>query len=148
MEQRRAEKQIWHEELMLFLYIHIVKVFKNGPSKICERQPLKNWKWYGRTKGGSMSTVMDRLEFQYFLCIINFLPFLSFRYGKYVMIGLEALTTCFVQTYITHRQEKICKWKRVKHCNAMLVCTSSCWNTSTQSTYIVNFLASGSQCFE
>ena len=22
------------------------KVFKNGPSKICERQPLKNLKWY------------------------------------------------------------------------------------------------------
>ena len=74
-----------------------------------------------------MLTVMDRLEFQYFLCIINFLPFLSFRYGKYnVMIGLEALTTCFVQTCITHRQEKICKQKRFKQCNAMLVCTSSC----------------------
>ena len=24
-----------------------VKVFKNGPSKICRRQPLKNLKWYG-----------------------------------------------------------------------------------------------------
>ena len=24
-----------------------VKVFKNGPSKICGRQPLKNLKWYG-----------------------------------------------------------------------------------------------------
>ena len=23
------------------------KVFKNGPSKICERQPLKNMMWYG-----------------------------------------------------------------------------------------------------
>ena len=23
------------------------KVFKNGPSKICGRQPLKNLKWYG-----------------------------------------------------------------------------------------------------
>ena len=30
----------------------------------------------------------------------------------------------------------------------MLICTSSCWNTSTRSTYIVNFLASGPQCFE
>ena len=37
----------------------MVKVFKNGPSKICERQTF-----IGRTKGGSMLTVMDRLEFQ------------------------------------------------------------------------------------
>ena len=26
------------------------KVFKNGPSKICERQPLKNLKGYGLLK--------------------------------------------------------------------------------------------------
>ena len=25
----------------------LVKLFKNGPSKICGRQPLKNLKWYG-----------------------------------------------------------------------------------------------------
>ena len=24
------------------------KVFKSGPSKVCGRQPLKNFKWYGR----------------------------------------------------------------------------------------------------
>ena len=27
------------------------KVFKNGLSKICRRQPLKNLKWYGLLKG-------------------------------------------------------------------------------------------------
>ena len=27
-----------------------VKVFKNRPSKICGRQPLKNLKWYGLPK--------------------------------------------------------------------------------------------------
>ena len=26
------------------------KVFKNGPSEICGRQPLKNLKWYGLLK--------------------------------------------------------------------------------------------------
>ena len=26
---------------------HWDKVFKNGPSKICARQPLKNVKWFG-----------------------------------------------------------------------------------------------------
>ena len=26
------------------------KVFKNGPSEICARQPLKNLKWYGLLK--------------------------------------------------------------------------------------------------
>ena len=26
------------------------QVFKNGPSKICGRQPLKNLKWYGLPK--------------------------------------------------------------------------------------------------
>ena len=30
--------------------IKCVKVFKNGPSKICGRQPLKNLKWYGVPK--------------------------------------------------------------------------------------------------
>ena len=28
------------------------KVFKNGPSEICGRQPLKNLKWYGLLKHG------------------------------------------------------------------------------------------------
>ena len=26
------------------------KAFKNGPNKICGRQPLKNLKWYGQAK--------------------------------------------------------------------------------------------------
>ena len=29
------------------VYFVWVKVFKNEPSKICGRQPLKNLKWYG-----------------------------------------------------------------------------------------------------
>ena len=31
-------------------WVKRVKVFKNGPSKICERQPLKNLKWYGHSR--------------------------------------------------------------------------------------------------
>ena len=31
------------------------KVFKNGPSKICERQPLKNLKGYGLLPANSLS---------------------------------------------------------------------------------------------
>ena len=27
-----------------------IKIFKNGPSKICGRQPFKNSKWYGLPK--------------------------------------------------------------------------------------------------
>ena len=27
--------------------LNMDKIFKNGPSKICGRQPLKNFKWYG-----------------------------------------------------------------------------------------------------
>ena len=33
-----------------FCQITWVKVFKNGPSRICGRQPLKNLKWYGPRK--------------------------------------------------------------------------------------------------
>ena len=32
------------------MYYHIVSVFKNGPSKFCGRQSLKNSKWYDRPK--------------------------------------------------------------------------------------------------
>ena len=32
----------------LLLIIKCNSVFKNGPSKICGRQPLKNFKWYSR----------------------------------------------------------------------------------------------------
>ena len=35
---------------MFFLKFKWEKVFKNGPSKICERQPLKNLKGYGLLK--------------------------------------------------------------------------------------------------
>ena len=34
----------------LFSSFSVVKVFKNGPSKICGKQPLKNLKWYGQPK--------------------------------------------------------------------------------------------------
>ena len=45
-------------------------------------------------------------EFLIFL-LINLLLFLSARYGKYgVMIGLEVLTTGFVQPRIARRQAK------------------------------------------
>ena len=32
-----------------------VKIFKNGPSKICGRQPLKNLKWYGLPKQNTLT---------------------------------------------------------------------------------------------
>ena len=32
-----------------------VKVFKNGPSEICGRQPLKNFKWYGLLRLSSIN---------------------------------------------------------------------------------------------
>ena len=34
-----------------------VKVFKNGPSKICGRQPLKNLKWHGLLRQISLQIV-------------------------------------------------------------------------------------------
>ena len=44
----------------------LVKVFKNGPSKICGRQPLKNLKRYGLLKGAVMqiekTQINDRLR--------------------------------------------------------------------------------------
>ena len=35
------------------------KVFKNGPSKICGRQPLRNLKWYGLLKGCLLQIILD-----------------------------------------------------------------------------------------
>ena len=40
----------WAASSLLKLIIW-VKVFKNGPSKICGREPLKNFQWYGLFKG-------------------------------------------------------------------------------------------------
>ena len=44
----------------------LVKVFKNGPSKICGRQPLKKLKRYGLLKGTVMqiekTQINDRLR--------------------------------------------------------------------------------------
>ena len=42
--------KFWHESAIYKLKgngISMVKTFKNGPSKVCQRQPLKNLKWYG-----------------------------------------------------------------------------------------------------
>ena len=36
------------------------KVFKNGPSKICGRQPLKNLKGYGLPKQTILKTVIHK----------------------------------------------------------------------------------------
>ena len=36
------------------------KVFKNGPSKICGKQPLKNLKGYGLPKGCLSQILLDQ----------------------------------------------------------------------------------------
>ena len=38
------ENRIWYSETLTFIWD---KLFKNSPCKICERQSLKNLKWYG-----------------------------------------------------------------------------------------------------
>ena len=45
-----------------------IKVFKNGPSKICRRQPLKNLKWYFKLFKGclpqiSLGTLLNTLSY-------------------------------------------------------------------------------------
>ena len=46
MSMSSNNRVIKHSYTKLVLVISIwVKVFKNGPSKICGRQPLKNLKW-------------------------------------------------------------------------------------------------------
>ena len=42
------ERRSTHIARITIETIILDKVFKNGPSKICRRQPLKNFKWYGR----------------------------------------------------------------------------------------------------
>ena len=49
------------------------KVFKNGPSKTCGRQPLKNLKWYGLPKADiSLSNFLKAVihKFHLFYSII------------------------------------------------------------------------------
>ena len=46
-----------------------VKVFKNGPNKICGRQPLKNLKWYGLLKAA----------FHKFYLVYSWIPWLIFN---------------------------------------------------------------------
>ena len=46
------------------------KVFKNGPSKICGRQPLKNMKWCGLPKQTISLEIFWRLSFTNFTWFI------------------------------------------------------------------------------
>ena len=59
-------------EASSYTYIWVT-VFKNGPSKICGRQYLKNLKWYGLSK--RLSIYYDISLFQYieiYLCSVFF----------------------------------------------------------------------------
>ena len=54
------------------------KAFKNGPSKICERQPLKDLKGYGLLKQTISFQIFERLFFTNFTwSILEY--FVSFR---------------------------------------------------------------------
>ena len=44
-----SNKEIFNSASVFFIW---VKIFKNGQSKICGRQSLKNLKWYGLHKAG------------------------------------------------------------------------------------------------
>ena len=63
------ERRSTHLARITFETIILDKVFKNGPSKICRRQPLKNLKWYGRPyhfkyfKGCSTNCAWSILEY-------------------------------------------------------------------------------------
>ena len=46
-----------------------VKVFKNGPSKICGRQPLKNLKCYGLPKHNTLANVMNHNSVVMLYCV-------------------------------------------------------------------------------
>ena len=46
-DSTRMEHALAWNGLMIYFINIWVKVFKNGPSKIFGRQPLKNLKWYG-----------------------------------------------------------------------------------------------------
>ena len=39
-----------------------MKVFKNGPSKSCGRQPLINLKWYGLPKAGPFLNSLSQMD--------------------------------------------------------------------------------------
>ena len=53
------------------------KVFKNGPSKIYERQNLKNWKGYGLLKETISLQIFQRLSSTDFTSSIHDGPFLN-----------------------------------------------------------------------
>ena len=63
-----------------------VKVFKNGPSKICERQPLKQFKWYGlRKQPGSLKwTSSGKLFTQFYFFNIT-----QFTIKKWELLGYK-----------------------------------------------------------
>ena len=55
MQSRHQNKEAW-KDIIFRIFNHFIciniwdKVFKDGPSKICGRQPLKNLKGYGLLK--------------------------------------------------------------------------------------------------
>ena len=50
------------------------KVFKNGPSKTCGKQPLKNLKGYGLLKQNSLNTLSHFPKHEKALILTNFMP--------------------------------------------------------------------------
>ena len=55
------------------LYLIWNKVFKNGPSKICGRQPLKNLKGYGLPKARhTSSNVLKAVFHSHYLSILKY----------------------------------------------------------------------------
>ena len=55
---------------LLFVLFHIWgKVFKNGPSKICGRQPLKHLKGYGMPKAEHTHSIVLKAVFHKFYLV-------------------------------------------------------------------------------
>ena len=69
-----------------------VTVFKNGPSKICGRQPLKHFKWYGLPKQTISLQIFYRLSSKnFYLVTISLQIFYRLSFTNFTWSILEFL---------------------------------------------------------
>ena len=80
-----------------------IKVFMNGPSKICGRQPLKHLNWYDMSKKTTSIQIFSRLSSTNFTwSILEYLDPCIFQKSKYLPYDAEYLTDVIFADYSIH----------------------------------------------
>ena len=113
-------KSVWRSFYLLWkrFYWYVfniwVKIFKNGPGKICERQPLKNLKWCALLRQALSLQVFQRLSSTNFTwSILEYLDPLKLNTGLPKKLWQHNLMSCRIRFSQTRTFKGV--WLGQKH---------------------------------